>query len=458
MGNGSKKPKLAILFLGDIAILYTSLYLALTARNLSAPGADLWNQHLIPFSIVFAIWLSVFIIAGLYELRLTKNESRFLERLMKAITANAALATLLFYLVPAFRIAPKTNLFLTIVFSTVLIFAWRLIFNGILPVASRNKILFFGATREAVDMADYLRANPQFGYDIIGLMLAEKEELPQSLPYPIFAFNHGLGHVIRDYSVDTVVVSENIKENKTFVRMFFEIIPLGAAIVDFPEFYEGITGKIPVSLIQEVWFLEHLVGGKKRIFEFFKRTIDIAVSLVLLLPTLALTPFVSLFIKISSPGPTFYRQKRIGRHGREFELIKFRSMVKDADQIGGFKKIEGKDPRYTPVGLFLRKSYVDELPQILNVLRGDMSFVGPRPERPEYVQDLKKNIPFYEMRLLVLPGITGWAQINMEDDASVEDAPKKMQYDLYYIKNQSFLLDINIILKTILTILSRSGR
>jgi len=127
MGNGSKKPKLAILFLGDIAILYTSLYLALTARNLSAPGADLWNQHLIPFSIVFAIWLSVFIIAGLYELRLTKNESRFLERLMKAITANAALATLLFYLVPAFRIAPKTNLFLTIVFSTVLIFAWRLI-------------------------------------------------------------------------------------------------------------------------------------------------------------------------------------------------------------------------------------------------------------------------------------------------------------------------------------------
>jgi len=159
------------------------------------------------------------------------------------------------------------------------------------------------------------------------------------------------------------------------------------------------------------------------------------------------------------PGVTRDRVSTLVQYeGREFELIKFRSMVKDADQIGGFKKIEGKDPRYTPVGLFLRKSYVDELPQILNVLRGDMSFVGPRPERPEYVQDLKKNIPFYEMRLLVLPGITGWAQINMEDDASVEDAPKKMQYDLYYIKNQSFLLDINIILKTILTILSRSGR
>ena len=458
MNGFGKKIKLGVLFGGDAVILYFSLYLALTVRNWELPQSTIWQQHFYPFSIAFGIWLIVFIIAGLYDLRVIKNESKFLEKLIRTIIFNALFAILVFYLIPSFRLAPKTNLSLTILFSTSLIFSWRFLFNKMLEKTIQNKILFFGITPEVIEMADYLKHNPQFGYETSALMLAEDEEQINSLPYHVFSFDHSLEHIVKDNFIDTIVVSENLKENKTFVKMFFEIIPLGAAIMDFPEFYESITGKIPVSLIQEVWFLEHLVGGKKHVLEFFKRTADILLSILLLIPTLALTPFVALLIKISSEGPVFYRQSRVGRHGKEFWLLKFRSMIKDADKIKGIKKIDGEDLRYTKIGLFLRKSYLDELPQIWNILKGEMSFVGPRPERPEYVHELKKNIPFYEMRLLVTPGITGWAQINMEDDASVEDAPEKMQYDLYYIKNQSFLLDLNIILKTILTILSRSGR
>src|SRR3989338_2805616 len=458
MNGFGKKLKLTVLFGGDTAILYLSLYLALTIRNLEFPETIIWQQHLYPFSIAFGIWLIVFIIAGLYDLRIIKNESKFLEKLIRTIIFNALFAILVFYLIPSFRITPKTNLFLTLILSTILIFGWRLIFNSFLSAAVKNRVLFFGMTPEVIAMADYLKYNPQLGYETTAMMLAEKEEYLNPLPYKVFAFDQSLKHVISDTASDTIIVSENIKENKTFVKMFFEIIPLGAAIIDFPEFYESITGKIPISLIQEVWFLEHLVGGKKRVFELFKRINDIAISILLLIPTLAITPFVALLIKLSGEGPVFYRQKRVGRHKKEFWLLKFRSMIKDADKMSGFKKTGEQDFRYTKIGLFLRKSYLDELPQIWNILKGEMSFVGPRPERPEYVSDLKKNIPFYEIRLLVTPGITGWAQTNMEDDASVEDAPEKMQYDLFYIKNQSFLLDLNIILKTILTILSRSGR
>ena len=490
MNGFGKKLKLTILFGGDAALLYLSLYLALTARNFEIPEPAIWQQHFYPFSIAFGIWLIVFIIAGLYDLRVIKNESKFLEKLIRTIIFNALFAILVFYLIPSFRITPKTTLSLTILFSTSLIFGWRFLFNTLLEKTVQNKILFFGITPEVIKMADYLKHNPQFGYETSALMLApleapasgradapgilpltgraENEEQMNSIPYRVFSFDHSLEHIIKDNHIDTIVVSENLKENKTFIKMFFEIIPLGAAVIDFPEFYESITGKIPVSLIQEVWFLEHLVGGKKHILEFFKRAADITLSCLLLIPTLAMAPFVALLIKLSGEGPVFYRQKRVGYHGKKFWLLKFRSMIKDADKMSGIKKIGGQDPkspmalgqdpRYTKIGLFLRKSYLDELPQIWNILKGEMSFVGPRPERPEYVRELKKNIPFYEMRLLVTPGITGWAQINMEDDASVEDAPEKMQYDLYYIKNQSFLLDLNIILKTILTILSRSGR
>lgn len=192
-------------------------------------------------------------------------------------------------------------------------------------------------------------------------------------------------------------------------------------------------------------------------YDFVKRALDILVAFLLLVPTLILLPVIALAIKLDSDGPVLYRQKRVGKDGKEFWLLKFRSMVQNAEALGGLKgKVE--DPRNTRVGTFLRKNYLDELPQIWNVFKGEMSFVGPRPERPEYIMMLKKMVPDYEKRLEALPGLTGLALVSMENDASVEDAPEKIKYDLYYIQNRSLWLDLKILFKTIFIILRRQGR
>jgi lipopolysaccharide/colanic/teichoic acid biosynthesis glycosyltransferase len=263
--------------------------------------------------------------------------------------------------------------------------------------------------------------------------------------------------VAQNLGIDTIVITREIKENKSLVRLLFDAIPLGVSVVEFPAFHEAMTGKIPLSLIGELWFLENLAGIKNGFYEFFKRWLDVIMAGLLTIPALLLFPLIAVATKLDSDGPIFYRQRRVGRHGKEFSVLKYRSMIKDADKLGGLKE-GGLDPRHTYVGRILRKGYLDELPQIINILKGEMSFVGPRPERPEYVKELRQKIPFYEMRLLAPPGITGWAQINMENDASVEDAPEKMQYDLYYTKNRSMILDLLIAIKTLFTILRREGR
>lgn len=192
-------------------------------------------------------------------------------------------------------------------------------------------------------------------------------------------------------------------------------------------------------------------------FEFIKRAEDIIFAVLVGLLGILLFPFIALAIKIESPGPALFRQKRVGKDGKIFELLKFRSTWRThVDETVGWSKDE--EHVYTRVGKFLRKSYLDEMPQVLNVLKGEMSFVGPRPERPEFVEVLKKKIPRYGERLAVRPGLTGWAQINMENDASAEDAAEKLQYDLYYIEHRSLGLDLLIALKTLKMLLKRSGR
>lgn len=447
-----------ILVLGDILLLYGAVFSVVYFRygGTFEPWLILWQRHIIPFGIIFVFWILVFGAFGLYDLRFMKNGKVFLYRLLRAMATNVVLAIILFYLFP-FIIEPRRNLFLIASFSTIFIFGWRLVFNLMLPRAPASRVLFWGITKEAVNLADYLIKNRQLGHKPVAFMSVDGEEPPTNLTIPIYASTRDLGHIIKDEKVDLVVALREIKENKTFVTMLFQAIPLGIGVVDFQAFYERIAGKIPLSLIGEVWFLENLIGVRRRSYEFFKRVLDMVVAIIVLTLGVFLLPFVAAAIKFDSKGPIFYRQKRVGRNGKEFLLIKFRSMVMDADKMSGFKG-EGRDPRHTLMGTFLRKSYIDELPQVIHILKGEMSFVGPRPERPEYVVKLKQKIPFYEMRLLVPPGITGWAQINMENDASVEDSPEKLQYDLYYIKNRSFLLDFLIILKTTFTILRRKGR
>ncbi len=307
------------------------------------------------------------------------------------------------------------------------------------------KVLFFGSTEETKNFAQFLEKTPSLGY--------RTETVIDHVQ-----FNHGtIKSLIEEKNIDLVIVEPSILQNKELVRMFYQVLPLGVTIINFPEFYESITGKIPISVINETWFLENLAEIHKRSFEIVKRLLDIILGIIVGIPALLLSPFIAILIKLDSGGPIFYFQDRVGKNGKIFKFIKFRSMIQNADQLDGIKGT-GDDARHTKIGRILRKTYLDELPQIINVLRGEMSFVGPRPERPHYVEILRQQIPFYEIRLLVRPGITGWAQINMENDASVEDAPQKLQHDLYYIKNRSIIMDLAVALRTASIIIRREGR
>jgi len=449
--------KSIILILGDLALFSAAIAATVTLRYPSEEWVGLLSRHLIPFALISTLWIIIHGAFGLYDLRLAKNSKQLFYRILHAMAVNVAVSIAFFYLIPVFNIEPRRNLFLIAFFAVLLLTAWRSFFNLFAGRAGTSRILFFGVSPDALELADYLLKNPQLGYRPTAFMSTDDEDIPDTLPLPFFNNHRDLPHIVKDMTLDTIVILPRIKENKTFVRILFQVIPLGVAVREFSAFHEMLTGKIPSSLIGEVWFLENLVGVKNPRYEFFKRMIDIVTAGLLFVPLLFLLPIVALAIKLDSEGPVFFRQRRMGRDGKIFSLTKFRSMIKDAESIGGLKG-EGVDTRHTRVGSWLRRTYLDELPQIVNILRGEMSFVGPRPERPEYGEELKQKIPFYEMRLLVPPGITGWAQVNMQNDASVEDAPEKMQYDLYYVKNRSPILDLLIVICTIFTILRRRGR
>lgn len=452
--------KIVALVFGDLFVLYGAMLAALFSRYSGRfEEADL-IPHLSAFGVIFLLWIILFGAFGFYELRFARNERIFLYRLLQVMAANTVLAIVTFYLFPFFTIEPRRNLFLIALYATVFIFIWRSLFNLLIVRASAARILFLGLNAETIALADYLLAHPQLGHRPVGFVSNGAEPPSPLPPLPHIPLDPSrFPRTVRDLKPEIIVVSPEMKGKKTVVKALFGIIPSGVSTIDFAPFHEMLTGKIPLSLIEEAWFLENLIGIKRRAYELAKRLIDIATALIVGVAALITFPFIALAVKLDSEGSVFFRQKRIGRHGKEFTLIKYRSMVQNADVLSGSKETgSGPDPRRTRIGAVLRRSYLDEIPQVVNILKGEMSFVGPRPERPEYVAELRDKVPFYEMRLLVPPGITGWAQINMEDDASVEDAPEKMQYDLYYVKNRSFILDLLIMLRTLFTLLRREGR
>lgn len=338
-----------------------------------------------------------------------------------------------------------------------MIFVWRYIINLLILKTPASKLLFFGLGKETRDFSEYLLLNPQFGQKPIGFIALETDNSASAPSLPVFSFNGNFEKLISDLKPDALIITGELKQNTTFTKVLFQAIPHGISVIDFASLHEMILGKIPLSMIGEVWFLENLVGIKKVFYEPTKRILDLFIAIFFGAISLLILPFIALAIKLDSPGPVFFKQLRVGKNGSRFLLYKFRSMHENSDVIGGLKG-SAPDTRHTRVGIFLRKTYLDEIPQIINIIKGEMSFVGPRPERPEYVEKLKQIVPFYEMRLLGLPGITGWAQINMQNDASVEDAPEKMQYDLYYIKNRSFILDLLIVIRTAFILIRREGR
>jgi len=451
--------RFAILLL-DIGVLYLSLAFTLLIRY----GDNFKYQygiHHIPFIFIFFIWIFIFYIDNLYETKYLKNNAQFFSELFRSIAISSAISAMSFYLIPLYGITPKTNLVIFIAIFTILELINRSVSNMIFQKNFKKPTLIVGLNSQSLELATFLRDNPQLGYEIKYVIDASADTLIRAdEEFEKFGIIQGISNienVINREKINTIVVSPEAYQISEIINIFYKALENKISFFNLSSFFEKLTGRVPLGAINQIWFLENLSEGRKKGYELAKRIFDIVFSIVIGIITLIFYPLIILAIKVSSRGPVFYKQKRVGQHGKIFEMIKFRTMRNDAE-IAGAVWAKINDPRITSVGKFLRKSRIDELPQILNILIGEMSFVGPRAERPEFHGQLQSGIPFYEERYLIKPGLTGWAQINYRYVASVKDTEEKLKYDLYYIKNRSLILDLGIILKTISISLRQTGR
>ncbi len=444
-----------ILLLGDIFFMYLSLYFALLLRGQNTSAGITWANHLYSFTIVFFMWVLVFYIMNLYNLYTAENNSSFLKLATNGFVLSTLLSTLFFYLNPDIGVAPKTNLVMFVLVYAVIFSLWRLIFNYILKThLPKKKIAIIGYNELTREVLQTLTLKPHLGYKVSFVVNSENKDL-SNLSVPVVNDIHTLPEIVSVKEISTILLASSPHRSDDLRTTLFSCLPHNVTFVNLTSFYESISGKVPIDDINQMWFLENLNEGNKKWFDIFKRIYDLVLAIFILFVTIIFWPLIGLLIRLNSPGSVFFIQTRAGKYGKKFKMVKFRTMsVSDND----YKPTEENDTRVTRLGLFLRKTRIDEIPQILNVIRGEMSFVGPRPERPELIKELEKNVPFYHERMLVKPGLSGWDQISGEyHSPSVKDTLKKLQYDLFYIKNRSVYLDLSIILKTIATILSRAG-
>lgn len=439
------KTKRFLLLAGDLLFLYLGLYLALLTRNLAIPDQAAWITHAQAFLIIFLAWLLVFYISDFYELKNSYNNLSLLSILIKATIINGIVAVLMFYfLAPVFpALKPQKVLIIDLLWTLVLIFGWRKIFyNLIKSPQMTNQVLIIGNSPLALDLAQEISNRPQLGY---------QAQLIEAMP-------SDLKQYCLEHQIDTLISSNNLHGDTETAQKIFACLSLGIDVHHINAFYEQVVQKIPVEHIEMIWFLENLSENSKKMYETMKRLTDILLASIGLLLTLPFLPLIALIIKLDSHGPIIFKQIRVGKNGKEFLAMKLRSMTTDAEKNGAQWAVKN-DPRITRFGVIMRKTRLDEIPQFINILRGEMSLIGPRPERPEFIKLLAAEIPFYQERLLVKPGLTGWAQLlGPAYGGSEIESLEKLKYDLYYIKNRSLLLDLSIILKTLRVILGGRGQ
>ncbi len=422
------------LILGDILVLFFSLWLALFIRYAELPALADFTVHLVPFSFIFAIWMVVYFIYDFYGNQTTILQKKLSNLLLSAHIINSVIALAFFYLIPYFAITPKTTLFIFLIVSFILLEWWRRHIVFFVTRRAEETVVFAAGGAEAEELCQEFASNSLYQIKVV-----RQDELSSD--------NLASGPI--------VVINTHDPNVASFVD-FYNMLFSGGRFVTLDALYETVFGRVPISSISERWFLESVSTQAKSVFETLKRTMDIVVGLLVGIVSLPLYPFIILAVKLEDGGEAFIHPERIGEHNRPIRLLKFRTMTV-GDDGARWGAVENK---ITRVGGFLRRTRLDELPQIWNVIRGDLSLIGPRPEFGPAVARYAEEIRFYNVRHLVKPGLSGWAQIYGEHPhhgISIEETKNKLSYDLYYIKNRSFFLDIKIALKTIRILLSRSG-
>lgn len=434
-----------ILVLVDVLLMYGALFLTLILRYKGE-----FNIFFVHFSFLFLLWISFLFALNFYEMPPFKKIFTFFYNLIIFAVLAGTTGIAYFYLQPRLAITPKTILILDVLFFCFFLFIWRYLINRFLELQNfREKIVVVGFRPEL--NGELLNLVLQNGYEIIAFFNKnssnESITASKSSKFGFVSDISALEEIIKKENVSSVVFAFDPHKNGETIREMFSVLPLRLNYISFTSFYESLTKKVLTEAIDEVWFLENISRPEKKFNEVIKRSFDIFFSSIGILITLILFPLIAFAVKINSPGSIFYYQKRVGKDGKVFTLYKFRTMKVSTED--GILWTILNDPRITSVGKILRKLHLDETPQFWNILKGDISFVGPRPERTKLAKIYEKEIPFYWQRYLIRPGFTGWAQLHYPASASIEEVKEKFQYDLYYIKNRSFLLDLSIILKTI---------
>jgi len=447
-----------LLLVGDVACLSGALAisLAISYSERVTQVKPLW------WVVLAAIWVVLSMVFDCYDLQLASQSPR-----SAVIAGGTALLVSAAYLVTPVLSAPltrsRTGWWLFAAMATLLVGLWRMVYAGLVRQPGlERRVLVVGAGHSGRDLVGRLGAlGAESGIAVCGFLDDNPElEGGQADGHPVLGNSSDLERLVSEVRCNEIVVAVTDPDTMSD--------PLGAAlcrcwvkgvdVTPLPLFFEEALGELPAehlgSGVFSIMYVES--AGFQRLWDLCGRMIDVLLSLAGLSLCMLLFPFVALWIKLDTTGPVLFRQERIGRHGRPFTLIKFRSMVQDAEKGGAvWAKID--DARVTRAGRFLRRTRIDELPQLWNVLVGAMSLVGPRPERPEFVQELSARIPYYDLRHAVRPGLTGWAQVRYRYGNSMDDARAKLRYDLYYIKHRGPLLYLSIVLKTVRTVARMEG-
>lgn len=448
---GERTRELILLVVGDIVFFVAALWLTLLVRYFEFPDRSLIDSHLQPFLILSAVWIFIFYIAGLYDKHTTFLKKMMFNRILYTQIANMVMAALLFIIIP-FGIAPKTNLVIYLIISIVLITFWRLKLFDYFSPKYRHKALLIANGEEAVELVDEVNNNERYNYTFIRL-------IDESAALHTPDFEAKLLSLIERENIKIIVANPRGEHIERVLPSIFDLsfLKFEFTFLDFYKVYEDTFDRVPLSSLRYDWFIQHISQSKSIVYDVTKKVIDIVCGVALLLPTLILFPFVALAIKLEDKGTIFYKTERVGQYNRPIGLYKFRTKNgRDTGEAALESNLVD-----TRVGTFLRKTRIDELPQLLNVIKGDLSFIGPRPEMPALASVYAEKIPYYNTRHFIKPGLSGWAQINNYDaprgGVDVERTLTKLSYDLFYLKNRSLMLDVQISLKTIATIIMRTG-
>jgi sugar transferase (PEP-CTERM system associated) len=398
--------------------------------------------------------------ADLYDLRVASDRPELFVRIVQALGAASFILAVVYFWFPTLIIG--RGVFVMAAFLVItLVIGWRVAFiwmSG--QLAPRERLLLVGTSQAAVGLARELHEHRhELGVEIVGFVDSDPALVGTRVVNPgVIGLIDEIPSIVRARAVDRVVVSLGDARGKLPMEKLLEMKLDGVTFDHLASVYEEYMGKIAVENLRPSWLIFSSGFRKSRILGASKRAVDFVVSVAGLVVTVPIMAAIALATKLTSPGPVFYHQRRVGRLGRVFVVHKFRTMQLDAEaETGPVWASKDGDVRVTPIGRWLRRTRLDELPQLWNVLKGEMSLVGPRPERPEFVEGLTREIPYYGQRHVVRPGVTGWAQVRYTYGASTEDALQKLQYDLYYIKNASLALDFFIIFDTIKTVVRRKG-